>query len=67
MPLFGIDTLTSRLDLIMWDAFIKWNGGAPAFAGRNFLGCDHLWLGSEATTSLRRRRQGASKHRLGKR
>jgi hypothetical protein len=50
---FGVDTLTSRLDLFDWTAFIQWNGGfAPAFAGRNFLGGDFIWVGSEATTSL---------------
>ncbi|MGO9429211.1 hypothetical protein [Rhodoblastus sp.] len=50
---FGVDSLTSRLDLFDWTAFIQWNGGfAPAFAGRNFLGGDFLWVGAEATDTL---------------
>jgi|ERR1700722_8887060 len=52
---FGVDTLTSRLDLFNWAAFLQWNGGfAPAFAGRNFLGGDFLWVGAEATDTLSR-------------
>jgi Domain of unknown function (DUF1906) len=50
---FGIDTQTSHLDLINWGPFQQWNNGiVPAFAGRNFLRGDSIWVGAEATTAL---------------
>jgi hypothetical protein len=50
---FGIDTQTSHLDLFSWAPFQQWNSGiVPAFAGRNFLGGDFIWVGAEATTAL---------------
>lgn len=50
---FGIDTQTSHLDLINWAPFQQWDSGiVPAFAGRNFLGGDSIWVGAEATTAL---------------
>ena len=49
---FGVDTLTSRLDLITWTDFSTWNGGTTAaFAGRPFLGDRFLWGRGEATDS----------------
>lgn len=49
---FGVDTLTSRLDLITWTDFSTWNGGTTAaFAGRPFLGDRFLWGRGEATNS----------------
>jgi hypothetical protein len=59
----GVDTFRSRLDLITWDGFRRWNGGTmsggqlvggqAAFAGRHFLGgADFLWGHGEATDCM---------------
>lgn len=50
---YAVDTQTSRLDRILWPAFLAWNGDAgPVFAGRNFLGGDFIWVSPEAPTTL---------------
>ncbi len=49
---FGIDTVTTHLDLINWPTYTAWSGGStPTFAGRNFIGGDYLWGRAEATNA----------------
>ena len=47
---FGVDTVSTRLDLINWSHYSEWSSGAlPIFAGRNFIGGNFLWGHAEAT------------------
>ena len=60
---FGVDTISSRLDLITWDDFRRSNGaimsggtlvgGRPAFAGRHFLGSADFLRGHREATDCK--------------
>jgi hypothetical protein len=60
----GIDTFDTRLDLINWDAFRRWNGatvnldlslsgGEVKFAGRNFTVGNNMWAHAESTDAMK--------------
>jgi hypothetical protein len=62
--LIGVNSFETRLDLIDWNEFRKWNGakvgldgklmgGEPVFAGRNFVAGDFIWAHAEATDTMK--------------